>query len=67
MAAEIINLRSARKKKARADKERQAADNRLKHGQRKTSRRLDAANKLLDKKRLDGLVRDRPNAEDGDA
>ena len=66
MSAEIVNLRQARKRMARAEKERQASENRLKHGQSKTARRHEAANKLLEKKRLDGLVRDRSNAGDGD-
>ena len=63
MSAEIVNLRQARKRKARAAKEGQATENRLKHGQSKASRRHEEANKVLKKKRLDGLVRDRPNAE----
>ena len=63
MSAEIVNLRQARKRKVRAAKEGQAAENRLKHGQSKASRRHEEANKVLKKKRLDGLVRDRPNAE----
>ena len=67
MPAEIINLRGARKKRARAEKERLAAGNRVKHGQSKASRRHEAANKLLETRRLDGLLRDRSNAEDGDA
>ena len=66
MSAEIVNLRQARKKKARAAKDAQASENRLKHGQSRTSRRHEAAKKLLEEKRLDGLVRDRSIAEDGD-
>ena len=63
MSAEIVNLRQARKRKVRAAKEGRATENRLKHGQSKAARRHEEANKLLEKKRLDGLVRDRPNAE----
>ena len=64
MAADIVNLRQVRKQKARAEKERQASENRAKHGQTKATRRHESANKALDNKRLDGLVRDLPNAKD---
>ena len=49
--AEIINLRKARKAKARAEKEEKAAENRLKHGRPKAERSLTEASKdLLDRK-----------------
>lgn len=68
MTADIVNLRQVRKQRARAEKERQAAENRAKHGQTKAARRHEAANKALDKKRLDGLVREHSDAKDvGDA
>ena len=38
MSAEIVNLRRARKEKARADKERQAAENRIRFGRTKAER-----------------------------
>lgn len=56
--AEIVNLRQARKHKARAEKERQAAENRAKHGRTKVERRLDAAQKLSEDRKLDGNLRD---------
>ena len=50
MTADIINLRKARKQKARAEKVRQAAENRAKHGQTKAARRHEEANKVLEEK-----------------
>jgi hypothetical protein len=56
--AEIINLRRARKAKARAEKEAEAAENRAKFGQRKEERsESEAAKDLLDRK-LDAHRRD---------
>ncbi|WP_377289672.1 DUF4169 family protein [Rhizobium sp. SG2393] len=59
MAAEIINLRMARKQKARADKERAADANRLAHGRTKAEKTLtralkDQAERRLDQGRLEG-------------
>ena len=49
--AEIINLRKARKKKARAEKEAEAAANREKFGRDKAERsQSEAAKDLLDRK-----------------
>ena len=39
--ADIVNLRQARKRKARADKERVAGQNRALHGRSKTDRESD--------------------------
>ncbi len=59
--AEIINLRKARKKKARAVKEAEAAENRAKFGRPKEEQsQSEAAKDLLDRK-LDAHRR-----EDGD-
>jgi hypothetical protein len=59
--AEIINLRKARKKKARAVKEAEAVENRAKFGRPKEERsQSEAAKDLLDRK-LDAHRR-----EDGD-
>jgi hypothetical protein len=59
--AEIINLRKARKKKARAVKEAEAVENRAKFGRPKEDRsQSEAAKDLLDRK-LDAHRR-----EDGD-
>ena len=60
--AEIINLRKARKAKARAEKKTEAAENRAKFGRPKEEQsQSEAAKDLLDRK-LDAHRR-----EDGDA
>lgn len=66
MTADIVNLRQARKRKARAEKEVFAEQNRRTHGQSKAIRRHDAATKSLDDRRLDGArrVRDEPESAD---
>jgi len=56
--AEILNLRRARKAKARGEKEREAQANRAKHGAPKSAReiakaRADKAAHDLDARRLD--------------
>ena len=56
--AEIINLRRARKRKERAEKEGQAADNRLAFGRSKAERTLTNARKNLTERRLDAHKRD---------
>lgn len=52
--AEIINLRTARKRKARDQKTDQAAENRVKFGQTKTEKQKQSATKKQDSDRLDG-------------
>ncbi|HEV2558908.1 MAG TPA: DUF4169 family protein [Microvirga sp.] len=56
--AEIINLRQARKRKARSEKEAQAAENRVAFGRTKEERRLAEAEKDLAARRLEGHKRD---------
>jgi hypothetical protein len=51
--AEIVNLRQARKAKAREDKQEQAAANRAKFGRTKAERELEAARKSLADKALE--------------
>jgi len=56
--AEIVNLRQARKRKKRADKEAQAAESRVRHGRTKAesghqAKERDKSEKTLDGKRLD--------------
>jgi hypothetical protein len=56
--AEIIHLRQARKRKKRADKAGQAAENRARHGRtkaesRRQAKELDSSEKTLDGKKLD--------------
>lgn len=56
--ADIINLRRARKTKAREDKEAVAAENRLKFGQSKSERKLQDALEQKAVRLLDGHKRD---------
>ena len=56
--AEIINLRNARKQKARADKATQAEQNRITFGRTKAEKQLTAAEQALADKRIDGHKRD---------
>ena len=56
--AEIVNLRNARKQKARADKATQAEQNRITFGRTKAEKQLTAAEQALADKRIDGHKRD---------
>jgi Domain of unknown function (DUF4169) len=56
--AEIINLRSVRKEKARAEKQVVAAKNRLKFGQTKAQNDMQKASDRLAVALLDGHKRD---------
>jgi hypothetical protein len=58
MTAEIVNLRQVRKQKARADKERQAAQNRAKFGRSKEARDLESAETARHRRALDAHQRD---------
>ena len=58
MMAEIVNLRQARKAKARAGKEADAAANRAKFGRTKAEKQAEAAKAALADKALDGHKRD---------
>jgi hypothetical protein len=53
-----INLRQARKAKARSERENTAAQNRVTYGQRKADKALNSAIMSLADRRLDGLCRD---------
>lgn len=60
--AELLNLRQARKRKARAEKEKQAEQNRRRHGQTKSDKMAVRAERersarLLDGHRLEGGIR----------
>lgn len=52
--AEIINLRQARKRRARADAQATAAANRLKHGRSLAEREVDDADAQRRDRALDG-------------
>ncbi|WP_082092530.1 DUF4169 family protein [Devosia epidermidihirudinis] len=56
--AEIINLKNARKQKARAEKDVQAAQNRVLFGRTKAEKQLQAAEKARDEKAIDGHKRE---------
>jgi hypothetical protein len=58
--AEIINLKNARKQKARTAKEMQAAQNRALFGQTKAEKLRQASEKALAEKRIDGHKKDEP-------
>jgi|EndMetStandDraft_7_1072992.scaffolds.fasta_scaffold1876659_1 hypothetical protein len=58
MTAEIVNLKSIRKRKARAEREAVADANRLKHGRSKHERERQKAQRSLDERRLDAHERD---------
>lgn len=58
MSADIVNLRHARKQKARAVKSNTAAENRARYGRSKADKRRDAAEAELAARRLDQLKQD---------
>lgn len=65
MAGDVINLRQARKGRLRAQKEQQAAENRVKFGRTKAERTAEEAEKAVSTVRLDGHKRDDGPADDG--
>lgn len=56
--ADIINLRHARKSKARSDKDKKAQENRVKFGRSKSEKTLERIDKMRQIKALDGKKRD---------
>jgi hypothetical protein len=56
--AEIVNLRLARKRKARTEKDVAAEANRRKFGQSKAEREKQAAERQLAERRIDGHKRE---------
>jgi hypothetical protein len=56
--AEIVNLRQARKQKARAEKEARASDNRIQFGRTKAEKKLTKAERDMAARRLDAHKRD---------
>jgi hypothetical protein len=56
--AEIINLRHARKQKARAEKQVQASQNRVMFGRTKAEKVKQAAEQALAEKHIDGHKKD---------
>ena len=60
---EIINLRGARKAKARAEKEKAAEANRIKHGTPTALRKLADARKAQVEQRISGHKLEKPDAD----
>lgn len=58
MSGNVVNLRTARKRKARAEREAEAARNRVVFGQTKAEKTVRAANAELDRRRLDQTRRE---------
>ncbi|MCW0181464.1 DUF4169 family protein [Zavarzinia sp.] len=56
--ADIINLRRARKARARVEAENLAAENRARFGRTGAEKKRETAQKTLDEKRLEGHRRD---------
>jgi hypothetical protein len=70
--AEIVNLRRARRNKARAEKEREADANRAKHGVAKRSRdlahaRAEKEKHAVEAHKLDGAIEETPGRHTADA
>ena len=61
--AEIVNLRMARKRKARAGREAEAAENRVLHGRSKAEKERDRANGEKDRNFIDGHFRRQPDTD----
>jgi hypothetical protein len=55
--AEIVNLRTARKRKARSEREAEAARNRAEHGRSKADRQRDRAIEEKNRNFVDGHFR----------
>jgi len=58
--AEVVNLRLARKAKARANSAQQAAENRALHGQTKSAKQTKAREAARAARLLDGAKREEP-------
>ncbi len=65
MSADIVNLRRARKTTARADREAEAAANRVRHGRTKGERAAQALEAGRAERLLDGALRTTPPPADG--
>ncbi|MFN3869707.1 MAG: DUF4169 family protein [Hyphomicrobiaceae bacterium] len=58
VTAEILNLRRARKAKARRDAEQKAAENRVLFGRTKAERQITRSERERNARQLDGSLRD---------
>lgn len=59
MTADIVNLKQARKANTRADRSREADENRAKFGRSKADRQKSAVEKILAARKLDALKREK--------
>ncbi|MBA5777779.1 DUF4169 family protein [Stappia sp. F7233] len=64
MAADIINLRQARKAKARKDSDGRAAENRVRFGRTKAEKQREAAEESIKERLLDGHRRSAPSEDE---
>lgn len=62
--AEIVNLRTARKRKARAAAEQKADENRSLHGRSKAEKHVETARRTREAATLDGHRREKPDGDD---
>ena len=62
--ADIVNLRSVRKRKAREEKARQADENRALHGTTKAQKLAQRTERDREAAALDGHRRERPSSSD---
>ena len=60
--AEIVNLRQARKRRKRSEKERAASENRRAHGRSAAEKTKTRLARDIDQKRLDAHRRERPGS-----
>ncbi len=58
MSAEIVNLRRARKARARADKEDRAAENRRRHGRSKAEKQAESIERERAERRIESHRRE---------
>ncbi|HMB11473.1 DUF4169 family protein [Saliniramus sp.] len=67
MNGDVVNLRQFRKRKARVQAEREAADNRVKFGRRKSEKQLTESERARDAAHIEGHrlgTRDGDDADD---
>lgn len=64
--SDVINFNKFRKRKAREDAEKQAAENRVRFGRSKEEKQREAAQLELERQRLDQLRREIPESPAGE-
>ena len=66
MSANVINLRQVRKQRERADRRKQADENREKHGRTRAEREQAVRDAAAKARRLDGHWLDQPDTDTSD-